>query len=113
VESFGHAIALPHGMLAILMNLAWSIKEILIVIIKIALSVWLLYGVDEIVWSTGDVAVQPLIPSVDHHDGVHSRHSACRALHGTVLHSDHHRDVGGDQNRRHKQCCPCIADQLL
>jgi len=47
-ESFGHAIALPHGVLAILVNWAWTIKELFVGSIKIALSVWLLYVVDEV-----------------------------------------------------------------
>ena len=47
-ESFGHAIALPHGVLAILVNWAWTIKEIFVGSIEIALSVWLLYVVDEV-----------------------------------------------------------------
>ena len=51
-ESFGHAIALPHGVLAILANWAWTIKELFVGSIKIALSVWLLYIVDEVFWST-------------------------------------------------------------
>ena len=47
-ESFGHAIALSHGVLAILVNWAWSIKELFIGSIEIALSAWLLYVVDEV-----------------------------------------------------------------
>ena len=51
MESFGHAIALPHGVLAILVNWAWTVKEIFVGSIKIALSAWLLYVVDEVFWS--------------------------------------------------------------
>ena len=47
-ESFGHAIALPHGVLAFLMNWAWTVKEIFVGSIEIALSAWLLYIVDEV-----------------------------------------------------------------
>ena len=38
-------------MLVILMNRAWTVKEFLVGSIIIALSAWLLYVVDEIVWS--------------------------------------------------------------
>ena len=48
MESFGHAIALPHGVLAILVNWAWTVKELFIGSIKIALSACLLYVVDEV-----------------------------------------------------------------
>ena len=47
-ESFGHAIALPHGVLAVLVNWAWTIKELFVGSIEIALSTWLLYIVDEV-----------------------------------------------------------------
>ena len=47
-ESFGHAIALPHGVLAILVNWTWTVKELFVGNIKIALSAWLLYVVDEV-----------------------------------------------------------------
>ena len=47
-ESFGHAIALPHGVLAILVNWARTVKELFIGSIEIALSAWLLYVVDEV-----------------------------------------------------------------
>lgn len=50
-ESFGHAIALLHGMLAVLVNWVRDIKELLIVSIEIVLSMWLHYSVDKIVWS--------------------------------------------------------------
>ena len=48
MESFGHAIALPHGVLAILVNWAWTVKEVFVDSIEIALSAWLLYIVDEV-----------------------------------------------------------------
>ena len=48
MESFGHAIALLHGVLAILVNWAWTIMELFVGNIKIVLSVWLLYVVDEV-----------------------------------------------------------------
>ena len=48
VESFGHAIALPHGVLAVLVNWARTVKELFVDSIKIALSAWLLYVVDEV-----------------------------------------------------------------
>ena len=38
-------------MLAVLVNRTWAIKVLLIVSIKIALSAWLLYIVDEVFWS--------------------------------------------------------------
>ena len=47
-ESFGHAIALPHGVLVVLVNWAWTVKELFGGSIKIALSVWLLYVIDEV-----------------------------------------------------------------
>jgi len=47
-KSFGHAIALPHGVLAVLVNWAWTIKELFVGSIEIALSTWLLYIVDEV-----------------------------------------------------------------
>ena len=48
MESFGHAIALLHGVLAILVNWAWTVKEVFVGNIEIALSAWLLYVVDEV-----------------------------------------------------------------
>ena len=48
MESFGHAIALPHGVLAVLVNWAWTIKELFIGSIEIVISTWLLYIVDEV-----------------------------------------------------------------
>ena len=47
-ESFGHAIALSYGVLAILVNWAWTVKELFVGSIKIALGAWLLYVVDEV-----------------------------------------------------------------
>ena len=47
-ESYGHAIALPHGVLAILVNWAWTVKELFVGSIEMVLSVWLLYVVDEV-----------------------------------------------------------------
>jgi len=47
-KSFGHAIALSHGMLAVLVNRAQTIKELLVGSIEIALNAWLLYVVDEV-----------------------------------------------------------------
>ena len=47
-KSFGHAIALPHGVLAVLVNWAWTIKELFIGSIEIVISTWLLYIVDEV-----------------------------------------------------------------
>ena len=44
-ESFGHAIALAHGVLAILVKWARTIKVLFIGSIKIVLSLWLLYVV--------------------------------------------------------------------
>ena len=38
-------------MLAILVNHAWDVKELLVVSVEIALSVWLLYDVEKVVWS--------------------------------------------------------------
>ena len=52
VESFGHAIALSHGVLAILVNWARTVKELFVGNIEIALSAWLLYVVDGVFWST-------------------------------------------------------------
>ena len=51
MESFDHAIALLYGVFAILVNWARTIKELFVGSIKIALSVWLLYVVDEVFWS--------------------------------------------------------------
>ena len=48
VEIFDHAIALLHGVLAVLVNWAWTIKELFVGSIEIALSMWLLYVVDEV-----------------------------------------------------------------
>ena len=48
MERFGHAIALPHGVLAVLVNWAWAIKELFVGSIEIVLSAWLLYVVDEV-----------------------------------------------------------------
>ena len=48
VESFGHAIALSHGVFAVLVNWARTVKELFIGSIEIALSAWLLYVVDEV-----------------------------------------------------------------
>ena len=45
-ERFGHAIALSHGVLAVLVNWAWTVKELFVSNIEIALSAWLLYVVD-------------------------------------------------------------------
>ena len=51
-ESFGHAIALTHGVLAILVNWAWTIKELFIGSVEIVLCAWLLYIVDKVFRST-------------------------------------------------------------
>ena len=51
-ESFGHAIALLHGVLVVLVNWAWTVKELFVGSIKIALNVWLFYVVDEVFRST-------------------------------------------------------------
>ena len=48
VKSFGHAIALLHGVLAVLVNWARNIKELFVGSIEIVLSAWLLYVVDEV-----------------------------------------------------------------
>ena len=48
MDSLGHAIALPHCVLAVLVNWAQTVKELFIGSIEIALSVWLLYVVDEV-----------------------------------------------------------------
>ena len=40
-ENFGHAIALPHGVLAILVNWAWTVEELFIGSVEIALCAWL------------------------------------------------------------------------
>ena len=37
-ESFGHAIALSHGVLVVLVNWAWTIKELFVGSIEIVLS---------------------------------------------------------------------------
>ena len=47
-ESFGHAIALPHGVLVVAVNWARTIKELFVGSIKIARSAWLLYVIDEV-----------------------------------------------------------------
>jgi len=47
-ESFGHAIALLHGVLVVLVNWARTVKELFVGSIKIVLSAWLLYVVDEV-----------------------------------------------------------------
>ena len=47
-ESFGHDIALSQGVLAVLVNWAWTVKELFIGNIKIALSAWPLYVIDEV-----------------------------------------------------------------
>ena len=52
MESFDHAIALLYGVFAILVNWAWTVKELFIGSIEIALSAWLLYVVDEVFRST-------------------------------------------------------------
>ena len=48
MESFGHAIALPHGVLAVLVNWARTVKELFVGSNEIVLSVWLHYVVDEV-----------------------------------------------------------------
>ena len=58
-KSFGHAIALPHGVLVVLVNWARTIKELFVGSIKIALSVWLLYVVDEVFWSAATWLCSP------------------------------------------------------
>ena len=52
------------------------------------------------------MAVQPLIPLVDHYDGIHDRRNAYRNLHNAVLHGDHHHDMGGDLSEKHEQHRP-------
>ena len=47
-ESFGHAIALLHGVLVVLVNWARTVTELFVGSIKIVLSAWLLYVVDEV-----------------------------------------------------------------
>jgi len=66
VESFGHAIALPHGVLAILVNWAQTFKELFIDNIKIALSAWQLYVVDDVfrsvaMWLCSPRSLWPII----------------------------------------------------
>ena len=46
-------------MLAVLVNWAWTIKELFIGSIKIALSVWLLYVVNEVFWSAATWLCSP------------------------------------------------------
>ena len=50
MESFGHAIALSHGVLAVLVNWAWTIKELFVGSTKITLRAWLLYVAGEVFW---------------------------------------------------------------
>ena len=52
VENFGHAIALPHGVLVVLVNWARTVEELFIGSIEIALCAWLLYIIDEVFRST-------------------------------------------------------------
>ena len=47
-ESFSHAIALSHDVLAVLVNWARTIKELFVGSVEIALSAWQLYVVDEV-----------------------------------------------------------------
>ena len=58
-ESFGHAIALPHGVLAVLVNWARTAKELFVGSIEIVLSVWLLYVVDEVFQSAATWLCNP------------------------------------------------------
>ena len=59
MESFGLVIALPHGVLVVLVNWAQTVKELFIGSIEIALSVWLLYVVDEVFRSTATWLCSP------------------------------------------------------
>ena len=43
-------MALPHGVLAILVNWAWIVEELFVGSTEIALCAWLLYIVDEVFW---------------------------------------------------------------
>ena len=58
-KSFGHAIALPHGVLAILVNWARTVKELFVGSVEIALCAWLLYIVDEVFWSAATCLSSP------------------------------------------------------
>ena len=65
-ESFGHAMALPHGVLAVLVNWAWTIEELFIGIVEIVLYAWLLYIVDEVfrsaaTWLCSPLSLYPII----------------------------------------------------
>ena len=46
-------------MLAILVNWAWTVKELFVGSIKIALSAWLLYVIDEVFWSAATWLCSP------------------------------------------------------
>ena len=59
VESFGHAIALSHGVIVVIVNWARAVKELFRSSIKIALSAWLLYIVDEVFWSAATWLCSP------------------------------------------------------
>ena len=41
-------MALPHGVLAVLVNWAWTVEELFIGSIEIVLCAWLLYIVDKV-----------------------------------------------------------------
>jgi len=99
--------------LAVLVNWAWTVMELFLGSIKIALSAWLLYIVDEVFSVGGDMVVQPSIPLTDHYDGVRDRRSAYRDLYNAILHGDHHHDVGGDPSGKHEQRRPRMQIKAL